>query len=291
MAAIDIQPKRFVPTRMEIEDGGPNRRARATMCFFGTPAKRHEDFAIAITEEDLIPAQRLAFMNEIQDYIRVVARKNVISYSPHPHGIGIYRLESPCDRDTLVFNSPHWIGDHSFSLANHDEAMNCRRSDFARVGWVMLVGYSLDYKEIHFIHQACNPIGWVIHWHSNDSSKDRVLVKVLIENTANVPRVMKLKSGRALDGEGRSWAVRVFILNSQFAYQILDEDEDDFPNGDNNNGVQANEEEANFVANLADPRAMRSVDLLCRRNGGPTGSGGRPPGLPRAARPPPGRPA
>jgi hypothetical protein len=95
--------------------------------------------------------------------------------------------------------------------------MNCRRSLFARTGWVMLVGYPLDYKEPHFIHQACTPIGEAIQWHSTDNSKARLLVKVLIENIANVPRVLKLKSGRALDGEGRAWLVRVFILNSQFA--------------------------------------------------------------------------
>jgi hypothetical protein len=117
----------------------------------------------------------------------------------------------------------------------------------------MLVRYPLDYKESHFIHQAYSRIGKVIQWHSNDTSKARILAKVLIENVATVPRVIKLKSGRALDSEGRAWLVRVFILNSQFADQIIDDDEDDFPNnGNNNNGGNGNNDEAAFVANLAD---------------------------------------
>jgi hypothetical protein len=120
------------------------------------------------------------------------------------------------------------------------------------MGWVMMVGYPLDYKESHFIHQAYSPIGRVIQWHSNDTSKARLLAKVLIENVATDPRVIKLKSDRALDGEGRAWLVRVFILNSQFADQIIDGDEDDFPNNGNNNGGNDNNDEADFVANLAD---------------------------------------
>ncbi|CAN6196784.1 unnamed protein product [Urochloa humidicola] len=274
MAEIDIHPERFIPTGMEMEDGGNNRVQQATVCFSGAPIKRHEEFAIATTEEDLGPAQRLAFMHEVRDYIRVVARKQVISFSPHPHGIGIYRLDSACDRDTLVFNSPHWIGNRQFSFVNHDEAMNCRRSMFARVGWVMLVGYPLDYKEIHFINQACAPFGRVVQWHANDNSTARVLAKVLIDNIARVPRVLKLKNGRALDGEGRSWAVRVFILNSQFADQILDDD-DDLPN--NHNGGHANEVEANFVANLADLHEQQQGNVpgnQAQQNGQPLDQAG-----------------
>lgn len=222
------------------------------MYFSGAPTKKHEDMAIATTDEDLSPAQRLAFLHEVRDYVAVEARKHVVSYSAHPHGIGIFQFLSTCDRDTLVFNSPHWIGNREFSFVNHDEAMNCRRAAFARTGWVMLVGYPLDYKEPHFIHQACAPIGRVIHWHSSDSSKARILVKVLMDNVNLIPRVIKLKNGRALDGEGRSWLVRVFVLNSQFADQILDDDEDDFPNNDNNDdGGNPNDQEIQFVVNLA----------------------------------------
>ncbi|RLN03176.1 hypothetical protein C2845_PM13G03640 [Panicum miliaceum] len=253
MAAFDIEPERFIPTRMDLEDGGPNRRERVIVCFSSAPSRRHEEYAIAVTEENLTPAQCPTFMHEVREYISVVARRQVVSFSPHPHGIGIYGFQSSCDRDNLVYNSPHWIGNRSFSLVNHDEAMNCRRSVFARVGWVLLVDYPLDYKEPHFIHQACTLIGKVLQWHSNDTSKARLLVKFLIENVAVVPRVIKLKSGRALDGEGRAWLVRVFILNSQFADQIIDDDEDNFPNnGDNNNGGNGNNEVV-FVANLANP--------------------------------------
>jgi hypothetical protein len=252
MADFDIEPERFIPTGMDLENGGPNRRERATVCFSGAPSRRHEEYAIVVTDEILTPAQRLAFMYEVRDYIRVEASRHVVSYGPHPHGIGIYCFQSTCDRDNLVHNSPHWFGNRNFSFVNHDEAMNCRRSLFARTRWVMLVGYPLDYKEPHFIHQACTPIGKAIQWHSTDNSKARLLVEVLIENIANVPRVLKLKSGRTLDGEGRAWLVRVFILNSQFADQII-EDGEDFPhNGDNHNGGNGNNNEVAFVANLAD---------------------------------------
>ena len=107
MAAFDIDPERFIPTGMELENGGPNRREKVTVCFFGAPEKRHEEYAIATTEEELSPAQLLAFLHEVRDYITIEARKRVVSYSPHPHGIGIFSFLSACDRDSLVHNSPH----------------------------------------------------------------------------------------------------------------------------------------------------------------------------------------
>nr|CAB3488930.1 unnamed protein product [Digitaria exilis] len=91
-----------------------------------------------------------------------------------------------------------------------------------------------------------------VSWHSRDSSKARVLAKVLIDNAETIPRVIKLKNGRPMDGQGRSWLVRVFILNSQLAEQIIDDDEDDFPNnGDNNNGGNGNDVEVELVDHLA----------------------------------------
>ncbi|TKW22794.1 hypothetical protein SEVIR_4G251401v4 [Setaria viridis] len=164
---------------MEEEDGGLGRRIRATVSLAGNPVKRHEEFMIATTEEILSPAQKLALMHDIRDYITIEARKQVRLYSHHPHGIGIYQLRDVCQRDILVRSSPHWVGPHLVSFVNHDKAKNYKRSPYSRTGWIMLLGYPLAYKESHFINQACSPFGKVIHWHHTDTSLGRVLVKAL----------------------------------------------------------------------------------------------------------------
>uniref|UniRef100_K4AKJ1 Uncharacterized protein n=1 Tax=Setaria italica TaxID=4555 RepID=K4AKJ1_SETIT len=79
-------------------------------------------------------------LHDICDYVAVAFRKDIKTYSIHPHGIGICEFVHPWDPDIL-----------------HDEALNCRRSPFTRTSWVMLLGYPLDYKEHHFLQQECTP--------------------------------------------------------------------------------------------------------------------------------------
>nr|CAB3503088.1 unnamed protein product [Digitaria exilis] len=64
----------------------------------------NRQFAIATTEDVLTPAQRLALMHDIRSYVGVAFRKDIRTYSIHPHGIGIYEFMHPCDRDILVRN-------------------------------------------------------------------------------------------------------------------------------------------------------------------------------------------
>ncbi|CAD6337415.1 unnamed protein product [Miscanthus lutarioriparius] len=59
MVNFAIDPRRFFPSVMILEDGGQHRRARRTVCVSGGIVKRHEDYAIAITDAQLTPAQQL----------------------------------------------------------------------------------------------------------------------------------------------------------------------------------------------------------------------------------------
>ncbi|TVU30859.1 hypothetical protein EJB05_22505, partial [Eragrostis curvula] len=63
---------------MNLEDGGAPRRNRRTVTVSGAVSKKHEDCAIAVTEELLTPAQTLQLMHQIKDYIEIEVRKDVI---------------------------------------------------------------------------------------------------------------------------------------------------------------------------------------------------------------------
>jgi len=228
-----INPAPYIPVGMVEEYGGPGRRVRTTVCL-GVPAvKRHEEYAIATTEDALTPAQRLALLHEISHYVTTVMRKEIATYSIHPHGVGIYKFRNSCERDILVHTSPHQVGPHTVTFVNHDAAMNCKRSPFNRIGWILLLGYPLDYKEKQYIDKACSPFAQVVHWHATDYSLSRVLVKVLFEDLLEIPRSLKLKAGRTIDGEGRSWTVPVYILNNEFADMMPDEEIPPPPNNGN----------------------------------------------------------
>ncbi|TVU28811.1 hypothetical protein EJB05_20344, partial [Eragrostis curvula] len=230
MANFAIAPHRYLQFGMHIEDGGPHRRARKTVCISGNPPPlRHEDCAFAVTEEELSANQMLQFMHEISDYIEVQVRKTVVFYSIHPHGVGIYRLRDACQRDTLISMNPHHIGPRFFSFVKHDEApLNFRRSPFTRKSWIMLLGYPLDYKHESILKQVCAPFAQLLSWNPVDSSLARVMLKVMIHDPLEVPRSLAIKVGREMDGEGRTWTVPVYILNSDFA-SPAPADEDDVP--------------------------------------------------------------
>jgi len=118
-----INPAPYIPVGMVEEDGGPGRRVRTTVCL-GVPAvKRHEEYAIATTEDALTPAQRLALLHEISHYVTTVMRKEIATYSIHPHGVGIYKFRNSCERDILVHTSPHQVGPHTVTFVNHDAAL------------------------------------------------------------------------------------------------------------------------------------------------------------------------
>ncbi|RCV22667.1 hypothetical protein SETIT_4G239000v2 [Setaria italica] len=82
MANFPADPEHYIPLGMEEEDGGLGRRIRATVSLAGNPVKRHEEFMIATTEEILSPAQKLALMHDIRDYITIEARKQVLIDDP-----------------------------------------------------------------------------------------------------------------------------------------------------------------------------------------------------------------
>ncbi|CAO2141331.1 unnamed protein product [Urochloa humidicola] len=229
MSNFPVHPGHFTPGGMQLEDGGPNRRARRTVFLSGNVVKEHESCLIAVTEVDLSPAQELQYLAEIRGYIEIQLRKRVRFHAPHPHGIGLFQHRDAYQRDTLIAMNPHMIGPVEVVFHKHDEVpINFKRSPYTREAWIMLLGYPLDLKKINFIEQVCAALGQLIQWHSTDTNIARLLVKVLIDDPLDVPRSLIIKHGRELDGEGRSWTVPVYIFNSGFA-DVLPADEDEAP--------------------------------------------------------------
>ena len=154
-------------------------------------------------------------MHEIRDYVEIEVRKNVLLYSSHPHGVGIYQLANPCQRDTLFATNPHMVGNRMFRFVKHDEApMNAWRSPFTITCWLLLLGYPLDLKDTNIMKQVCGVMGQLLFWNSEDRSLARALVKVMIDNPLDVPRSLVIKHGKELGGVGKSWTVPVYIFNS-----------------------------------------------------------------------------
>jgi hypothetical protein len=130
MANFAVDPNPYTPS-VFLEDGGPHRRARRVVYITGRALKTHEDCVIAVANEELTIEQLHQLLHTINHYIVQEVQLQVRFFALHPHVVGIFRLKTPVQRDTLLALNPHFIGLSQITFYPHDEApMNFRRMIF-----------------------------------------------------------------------------------------------------------------------------------------------------------------
>ncbi|KAG8052578.1 hypothetical protein GUJ93_ZPchr0001g30693 [Zizania palustris] len=131
-------------------------------------------------------------------------RLQVLRYCIYPLGVGIFILGSIFQRDCLITSGPFWIGDRLVTFVKHDEGLNHHNSPATRIAWVMFLAFPLDFKEFSFLEQIVASFGKLLYWHSEDTSLCRVMLKVMVDSTIDIPRSITVKSCHSMDGEGQS---------------------------------------------------------------------------------------
>jgi hypothetical protein len=227
MANFAVHPEPFIPPVMFVEDGRPQRRVRHEIYVRGGVPKTHEDYTIAVVDDNLSITERHQLLHDITNLVVTQYHLNVRFFALHTHGVGILRLRNACQRDALIALNPHLVGQREVTFFPHDEVpINFRRMSFTRKCWIMLQGYPLDFKDATTLVEVCTPFARVLHWNSEDTSMSRVLLKVLVEDHREIPRDVVIKMGRESDGEGRSWTVPIYIFNSEILPDGPSDEED-----------------------------------------------------------------
>jgi hypothetical protein len=82
----------------------------------------------------------------------------------HPFRIGLYQLDTTFHKDLLMAGNPHVIDGIDVTFINRDHALNRRVMGYTRYGWIMLLGYSLDYRSLEYIDQVVAPFAKLVAW-------------------------------------------------------------------------------------------------------------------------------
>jgi hypothetical protein len=203
MANFTFNPAPFLSAGVQLEDGGNQRIPLAVVNLAGNVLHAHEEYILAldilqILETTYIPE----LMNQVRDYIAHTFHILICSICRHPFGIGLYQLDITFDKDLVMAGNVHDINVIEVSFINHDHALNRRNWDYSRYGWIMLLGYPLDYRNLVHIDQAITSFGKMVTWHNNGRDFGYVLVKCLYTDPQIVPRSLVLKKGGI---EGIGW--------------------------------------------------------------------------------------
>jgi hypothetical protein len=125
----------------------------------------------------LQPGDNQEFLQQIRHYLINELNLHVASTCIHPLGVGLIELESARHRDGLMLGKLHEVDGIRVRFIRHDYGLNRRSKPYTRFGWIMILGFPLDYRALNFIDQAVAPFGKLISWHNNPRAKGYVLVK------------------------------------------------------------------------------------------------------------------
>ncbi|BAT16812.1 Os12g0299050 [Oryza sativa Japonica Group] len=154
---------------------------------------------------------------------------NLARFTPlglHLQEVGLFAVRSPLVRDTLVeafgFQYSKF---HTVHFRHHGRGSNWRAAHTNRRGWVMFLGYPLDFRNQHYINKEVSLFGRLVDWQERDPIPGSVMLRAVFDDIDAVPRVFLLKELPLRGGLGQSWTFGVFVLNTEFAdIHLGDED-------------------------------------------------------------------
>uniref|UniRef100_A0A0E0KMY4 DUF7597 domain-containing protein n=1 Tax=Oryza punctata TaxID=4537 RepID=A0A0E0KMY4_ORYPU len=224
MANIVFNPGRFLEAGQHIQDGSPNRLPRADITV-PTPQKQHEAYLLAVVEPEI--------RNHLQNELGIM----VTHCSPHPLGVGLFAVRSTLIRDTLVATFGfHYNGGNVVRFVNHDRGANWRAAHADIVGWIMFLGYPLDFRSTSYISRVVGLFGKLDFWQEVDAIPGRVMLRAFFDDVDLVPRRIVIKQIPNNGGQGESWTFGVFVVNNDFVDQ-QPQDEDLPQQADNQQGT------------------------------------------------------
>ncbi|CAN6311229.1 unnamed protein product [Urochloa humidicola] len=225
MSNFAVDPHPFVPQGFNLQPReifrGP-ARMRSFLAF--TMDKSNEDLAIAVPEPHVAKEDFWPFARALR---RFLLNNNVREpeIQQCPMGDAFVRFDSALQRESFLMNGPRQFEDYQLSFIRHDEGPNMKDLELDRTAWLMLLCFLPDVKNLmSLVDKSLAGFGQLLHVHRS-SSLARLIVKVLVNQDADVPDSITLSVGTY--PHVRSWTVPVYLLSATDV--VLGGDEDPIP--------------------------------------------------------------
>jgi hypothetical protein len=114
------------------------------------------------------------------------------------------------DRDKLVSDSPHTVGDVFITFRRHNQGRNWRRVYFNRVCWILILAVLLEFQTTDDIATAINKWEKLVAWENNPRKRGRIIAKVRVTELIDIPRSIRWSEGEVLEED--SWTSSVEII-------------------------------------------------------------------------------
>ena len=115
------------------------------------------------------------------------------------------------------------------TFVEHNQGRNWRTIDFNKECWLLLMGFSPDFREDEFVANTISTFGRVLYWVDDGRHLSRLLVQVRVVDFESIPQFLVLTEGEGFQGE--SWTVQCEVLQGNLL-GVLPQDEDLAPRPD-----------------------------------------------------------
>jgi hypothetical protein len=167
----------------------------------------------------LQPHDNQDFIHQVRHVINNDLDLQVISSCLHLLSVGLFQLETSIHRDILLAGNIYDIDRVQVRFIRHDHNRNQSEHPYTMFGWIMMLGFLLDYISLKHIDQTMASFGKLVSWHNNPRALGSVLIKCLYNGAHSVPKSPVFRQGDR-NGSGWSWNVPVYVLNWEHSNDI-----------------------------------------------------------------------
>ncbi|CAN6328749.1 unnamed protein product [Urochloa humidicola] len=225
MALFEVDPRPLLPRGFRLvqwppEEELPNPADWPRVYLGPWRTKKNEDVALAFFHPPVASEDFYPMASALREYLVDRCHAHSIRIEQSAIGSAIVTFDSSLEREGFIRANPHSLGPYTVRFIRHDEGPNAKDVDLDRVVWLMLVGYPLDFANDDDIAKAVSGFGDLLHWHQ-ETSKGRVIVKLLMNDGAKIPRVFLATVGDM--GCARSFTVLTVRLQEEGINLLGDE--------------------------------------------------------------------